>query len=67
MEDKLRMMRFWLFGTFVILFAAITAYFGYIAGLAIFKNLYYWIFIVVAAVLCVAGFYIYKSYLGKKE
>jgi magnesium-transporting ATPase (P-type) len=67
MENKLKMMRFWLFGTFVILFAAITVYFGYIQGISVFTNLYYWIFIVVALVLCVAGFYIYKGYLGRKE
>jgi hypothetical protein len=38
MENKLKMMRFWLFGTFVILFAAITVYFGYIQGISVFTN-----------------------------
>ena len=74
-EKKLKLMRFWLFGTFVIFFAAMTVYFGTITqavgiafgtGSSIFTNMYYWIFVVVLALLCVGAWYIYKWYLGRK-
>ncbi len=65
-EKKIKLMRYWLFGTFIILFAAISLYFGYIVGTAIFTNMIYWLWIVLAAVLCVIGFYFYKWYLGRK-
>ena len=76
-EKKLRLMRFWLFGAFAIFFVAVTVYFGAIAqavGLivndpsvfAVFKNVGYWIFVVVLALLCVSAFYIYKWYIGRQ-
>ena len=74
-EKKLKLMRFWLFGTFVIFFAGITVYFGVITqaiGIAfntntsIFSSMYYWIFMIVLALLCVGAWYIYKWYLGRK-
>ncbi len=74
-EKKLKLMRFWLVGTFAIFFAAITIYFGALAQVvgvvvnannSIFTNLYYWIFIIILALLCVGAWYIYKKYLDKK-
>ena len=74
-EKKLRLMRFWLFGAFAIFFAAVTVYFGVIAqavGLiisentSIFTNIYYWIFLVILALLCVGAWYLYKWYIERQ-
>jgi uncharacterized BrkB/YihY/UPF0761 family membrane protein len=76
-EKKLKLMRFWLFGAFAIIFAAVSVYFGYIAAafslpftggssLSIFTNVSYWIFVVILALLCVGAWYFYKWYLGRK-
>jgi uncharacterized BrkB/YihY/UPF0761 family membrane protein len=74
-EKKLKLMRFWLFGAFAIFFAAVTVYFGIIAqavgviineNTSIFTNIYYWIFIVILALLCVGAWYIYKWYIGRQ-
>jgi len=63
----LDLMRFWLFGTFVIVFAAVTAYLG------IFSNRDWWLAVKagfpvwgVAAVLAVVWYYVYKWYLYRK-
>lgn len=78
-EKKLKLMRYWLFGAFAIIFAAVTVFFGYIAQamgivltggpsvMAIFGNVYYWIFVVVLALLCVGAWYLYNWYLDKQE
>ncbi len=70
MDDKeklLNLMRFWLFGTFVIVFAAVTAYIG------IFSNRNWWLAIKagfpiwgLGAVLAVVWYYLYKWYLSRK-
>ena len=67
-EKMLGLMRYWLFGTFVIVFAAATIYVGAAlgTGLAIFGQLYFWIAMLVTAALCVLWYYIYKWYLDKK-
>ena len=74
-EKKLKLMRFWLFGAFAIFFAAVTVYFGAIAqavgviineNTSIFTNVYYWIFMVILALLCVGAWYIYKWYIGRQ-
>ncbi len=74
-EKKLKLMKFWLVGTFAILFAAFTFYFGVVAkvlgvvantGGSVFGNMYYWLFIAIIAVLTVAVWFGYKSYLNKK-
>jgi len=74
-EKKLKLMRFWLFGAFVIFFAAITVYFGALGeavGLvidsssSIFTNIYYWILMAVIAVACVGVWFFYKWYLDRK-
>ena len=73
-EKLLNLMRFWLFGTFIIVFAAITIYLGSVAGsiagrqtvnplLALRAGWPIW---VVTGVLCVATYYGYKWYLGRK-
>ncbi len=71
MDDKttkLKLMRFWLFGTFIIIFAAATVYVGGAvgAGLSILSELNYWLAMLVAALLCVAWYYIYKWYLNRQ-
>jgi len=68
-ETMLKLMRFWLFGTFVIVIAATTVLMGTIpglGGLALFGTLRYWLAVILTAVLCVAWYYIYKWYLGRK-
>lgn len=64
----LRMMRFWLFGTFVIIFAAATLYTGGALGfgLLIMKDPNYWLAVVITAALCVAAYFAYKWWLDKK-
>ncbi len=66
-EKLLNLMRFWLFGTFVIVFAAVTAYIG------IFSNRNWWLAIKagfpiwgLSAVLAVIWYYLYKWYLSRK-
>lgn len=67
MDKKLKMMRFWLFGTFIIVFAAASIYVGMFTGTAIFADWRYWLSMVIAAALCVAAFFIYKAILGKQD
>ena len=67
-ENKLKLMRFWLFGTFLIVQAAATIYVGSVVGTgtAIFSDFRYWIAFVVSALLCVLAFFIYSKYLDRK-
>ncbi len=66
-KDKmLKLMRFWLSGTFIIVFAAVTLYAGIWTGTAIFSQSGYWIILVVTALLCVGAYYVYKAYLNKQ-
>jgi len=72
MDDKgkrLNLMKFWLFGIFVIIWAAVLVYLGGVwgTGLAILGQLNFWLAVVVTAVLCVVWYYIYKWYLERKE
>jgi hypothetical protein len=72
MEDKekmLKLMRFWLFGTFLIIFVAATVYVGGAigTGLAILGQANFWFAFIIAAVLCVLWYYLYKWYLEKKS
>ena len=71
MDDKdkmLGLMRFWLFGTFIIIFAATTVYVGAALGTGtlIFSQPNYWIAIGITALLCVAWYYVYKWYLNRQ-
>lgn len=68
-KDKmLGLMRFWLFGTFVIVFAAVTVYTGGVLGLGliILGQVNFWLAMGLTAVLCVVWYYVYKGYLNKK-
>lgn len=65
-QKMLKLMRFWLFGTFIIVFAAVTLYAGLWTGTAIFSQMNYWLIIVLTAILCVVAYYIYKGYLDKQ-
>ncbi len=68
-ETMLDLMRFWLFGTFLIVIVAATVYAGGVLGLGmmIFGELYYWLAVVITAALCVLWFFAYKWYLSRKE
>ena len=67
-EKMLGLMRFWLFGTFIIIFAATTVYLGGAVqtGLFILQAPNFWIAMVVAAVLCVVWYFVYKWYLNRQ-
>ena len=67
-EKKLKLMRFWLFGVFVIIFAAVTVYIGGAVGLGllIMREFNYWLAMIGTAILCVLAYYLYKWYLNRK-
>ncbi len=66
-EKMLNLMRFWLFGTFLIIWVAATLYLGVVVGLGSLLSMSaYWISILLAAVFCVISYYIYKWYLDKQ-
>jgi hypothetical protein len=65
-EKKINLMRYWIFGLFCIVFAAFSVYFGLFLGSSLLTLPAYWFAIAIAAVLCVAAFYLYKWYLGRK-
>ena len=62
-------MRFWIFGTFVIIVAGVTIYIGSVVGTgtAIFREMRYWIAIIASAILCAIWLFAYKKYLDQKE
>jgi len=68
-DNKLNLMRFWLFGTFVIIMTAATIYVGSVVGTgtAIFSDLGYWIAFIISAFLCLVSYFGYKRYLDQKE
>lgn len=67
-EKSLRLMKFWLFGTFLIVWVAMTVYPGVALGTGtlLFGQLNYWIAVVVTAVLTVVWYYLYRWYLDRK-
>jgi len=69
LDKMLQLMRFWLFGTFVIIFAAAAIYVGGVlgTGLLILGQWRFWVAMLIAAVLSVVWYYIYKAYISKKE
>ena len=70
MDDRAKMlglMRYWLFGTFIIIWTAMTVYVGAAigTGIAILGHPNYWIAVVVSGVLCVAAYYVYRWWLDR--
>jgi hypothetical protein len=67
LTKRLNLMRFWLFGTFVIVFAAITIYIGMFVNrnwlLALRSGLPIW---GIVGVLCVIWYYGYKYWISRK-
>ncbi len=72
MDDKtnekmklLSLFRFWCFGTFIIIFAAVTVYIGLFVSWsqALAQGLPIWGLV---AVMCVIWYYAYKWYLTRK-
>jgi hypothetical protein len=61
-----KLMRFWVFGTFLISAAAVTTYAGVITGFLIFREPLYWLIIGVTAVASVLILLVYEWYLGRK-
>lgn len=68
-EKMLGLMRFWLFGTFIIVFAATTIYVGGVLqiGLLFLKAANFWIAMIVTAALCVGWYFVYKWYLDRQK
>ncbi len=67
-ENKLtKLMRFWLFGTFVITFVAVTIYGGMFGGMAIFRETNYWFIQGIVAVACVAIYFGYSRWWLKRK
>lgn len=64
-QKLLNLMRFWLFGTFVIVFAATVVYTGLFLNwsVALLTSLPVW---GITAVLCVVWYFAYKWYLDRK-
>jgi len=66
-EKLLKLMRFWLFGTFLIVFAAITLYIGMFTSrdwmLALRQGFPIW---AITAVLCAGTYYGYKAWIARK-
>jgi hypothetical protein len=70
-EEKaklLNLMKFWLFGTFVIVWAAITLYIG------IFTNKDWWLAVRtgfpiwgIVGALCIVFYFVYRTYLSRKK
>jgi hypothetical protein len=67
-EKMLGLMRFWLFGTFIIIFAATTVFIGGAAqvGMLIIQTPNFWISMVVTGALCAAWYFVYKWYLNRQ-
>jgi hypothetical protein len=64
----IKLMRFWLFGTFIIVFAAVTSFAAITpgVGLAILAEVNYWLIIGLTAVLCIGGAFGYEWWLKRK-
>lgn len=67
-EKKLNLMKFWLFGTVLILFVAFVVYIGgaWGTGLAIFGAYQFWLSLVISIVVAVGIYKYYESYLNKQ-
>jgi len=67
-DKKLNLMRFWIFGTFIIVVAGATIYVGSVVGTgtALFREWRYWIAIVASVLICALCYYGYKAYQNRK-
>ncbi len=67
-KKAIKLLAFWLFGTVVIVFAAITAYIAAVAGggigTAIAAGLPIWGITAVAAIIIFVGYYLYSRRKG---
>ena len=66
-EEKIRMlklMRFWLFGIFIIIAAVVIMMGFFIPGLR--GELFYWLGLLFTAVLCFVWYFVYKAWIGRK-
>lgn len=69
-EKRLKLMRFWLVGTFIIFFAASAVFSGYIGsatGNPIGGMLSSWPIWIIAAVLCAGAYFGYKSFINRQQ
>jgi uncharacterized membrane protein YhaH (DUF805 family) len=67
-DARTRKLKFWLFGIFVLAFAAVTAVLMAVSGKnigAVISQLNYWLIIVAVAVLCVVAYFVLMR-VGKK-
>lgn len=70
MEDQSKMlglMRFWLFGTFIIIWTAVTVFVGRWTGTAILREPNYWLMVIITAALCVGAYFVYKWWTGRSS
>lgn len=67
-DKKLRLMRFWLLGAYIIILVAVTVYLiaGLGLGAPILREINYWLAWVIVAVLFVVTYYGYKWYLNRQ-
>lgn len=63
-EKKLRVMRFWVIGVFLIIVAAAISVGFAIPGLI--RELYFWLGVGLAAVLCAAWYLGYRAWIKRK-
>lgn len=67
-KKRLNLMRFWLFGTFVIVFAAVTIYIGMFTNQDWLEALRSgWLIWGIVGVLCIVWYYGYKFWIGRTK
>ncbi len=62
---RLRTMRFWLIGVFIIIFAAYITLGFVFPGLLLLRELLYWLALIIVAVLFVIWYLVYKWWLAR--
>jgi len=67
-NGRLRMMRFWLIGVFLIILAAqlTTGFLFQSQGIPLMGELYFWLGLIIAAVLVVIWYFAYQWWIGRK-
>jgi len=65
---KLGLMRYWLFGAYIIILVAVTVYLVAALGLGapILREINYWLAWLIVAVLFVAAYYGYRWYINRQ-